>query len=238
MYKISSNTKRSEIPDYIKEGLAPFPVYQIKFMVGIFTFLMLDLVIIMPLLFPLYKLVLYLTIPPMAIMSIWALWLLMRKPENTEMESLLFLGFIGIFGSFCYFVLAMKYNFMLGIQSPFYYICMFIVYLAIIYYFVRNEHKKYSSLKEKRAKKTPAWHYTIAAIGPGAGYIFVQYLMGLAPSMVLIVMSLVFWGISIVFMFILARGFHKYFFIKQNIQFATFHNKKSKQKYTTTKVGG
>ncbi|XQY92392.1 hypothetical protein ACNRWW_02815 [Metabacillus sp. HB246100] len=237
MIKISSNTKRRDIPDHIKEGLAPFPVYQIKFMVCTFTFLMLDLVILLPLLFPVYKTVLFVTIPPMVFMSIWAVWLLLRKPENTEMESLLFLGYIGIVGSFCYFVLTMKYHYMSGIQTPIYYIAMFIVYLAMIYYFVRNEHKKYSSLKEKQAKQTPAWHYTVAAIGPGAGYIFAQYLMGLAPSMVLIIMSLVFFGISIVFMFILARGFHKYFFIKQNIQYATFHNKRLKKKYKMTKVG-
>ncbi len=237
MLKINSNTKRRDIPNYILEGLAAIPIFHIRSLVFVFTFIMLDLAIIMPLFFPTYKTVLYLTVPLIVIINIWALWVLIRKPEKTEMEFLLFLGFIGVVGSFCYFVLAMKYHFMLGIQSPIYYISMFIVYLAAIFYFVRNEHKKYSSLDEKSAKKTPAWHYLVVAVAPGLGYLFAQYLMRLSPSIILIVMSLLFWFISIVYIFFLARGFHKYFFIKQNIEFATFHNKQLKQKYLSKKVG-
>lgn len=237
MLELSKKMKYRELPDHIREGLAPFSIYQIKFMVWGFTYFLLDLLIIMPLLFPIMKPILYITIPPMVIMSIWAFRLLIKKPEDSEMEFLLFLGFLGVVGSFCYFVVVMKYHYMIGIKSPIYYTAMFLIYLSFIYLFLRNEHKKYSSLETKMKKKTPTWHYTLAMIAPGAGYIFAQYLMGLSGFYVLSIMSLVFWGLSLTFTFLIGRGFHKYFFIKKNIHLVTFAKKELNQKYKSPKVG-
>ncbi|MGG3805944.1 hypothetical protein [Metabacillus fastidiosus] len=237
MLTFDSKTKRRNLPDHINEGLEPFSKYEIKFMIGSFTFFMLDLLIIMPLLFPVIKPVLYITLPLMTFVSVWALWLLIRKSEKTEMESLLFLGCLGIVGSFCYFIVAMKYNYMVGVTSPFFYILMFLVYLIIFYFFVRNEFKKYSSLERKPKKKIPAWHYRMAVIAPGAGYIFAQYLMGLSPFHVLGIMSLCFWGLSATYMFVSARAFHKYFFIKKNIHLVVFADKQLNQKYKIKKEG-
>ncbi|MED4534158.1 hypothetical protein [Metabacillus fastidiosus] len=238
MLKLDNETKRRKLPNHIQEGLEPFCKYQIKSMIAVFTFLMLDLLIIMPLLFPVIKLVLYVTLPLMIFVSVWALWLLIRKPEKTEMESLLFLGCLGIVGSFCYFVLAMKYNYMVGITSPFFYIFMFFVYLIINYLFVRNELKKYSSLERKPRKKTPAWHYTMATIAPAAGYISIQYIMDIFSSLIVLsFMSIVFWGLSATYSFLLARAFHKYFFIKKNIHLVVFADKQLNQKYKIKKEG-
>lgn len=172
----------------------------------------------------------------MTFISLWALWLLIRKPEDTEMESLLFLGCLGIVGSLCYFVLAMKYNYMIGISSPIYYVIMFLLYLIFIYYFIRNELKKYSSLFQKNHKKTPAWRYSVAVIAPGAGYIFAQYLMSLSSFLVLSVMSVLFWIMSAAFIFLLARAFHKYFFIKKNIHLVVFTKKELNQKHKSKKA--
>lgn len=237
MFEINKEIKRHNLPDHIKEGLAPISIFQIKFMIGVLTFFLLDFVIMIPLLYPTYKPILYVTLPPMIIISVWAFWLLIRKRENTQMESLLFLGFLGIVGSFCYFVLAMKYNYMIGIQSPFYYIFMLLIYITFIFLFVRNEHKKYSSLQVKLKKKTPVWQYTIALIAPGAGYIFAHYIMGLGSFLVLTVMSVIYFGLSIAYIFILAMGFHKYFFIKKNIHLVRFANKELNQRLNSKKVG-
>jgi hypothetical protein len=154
MLKLESVMKRRDLPDHIKEGLEPFDTNQIKFTIGSSTFFMLDLLIIMPLLFPIIKTVLYLTLPLLILISVWALTILFRKAEDTEMESILHLGCLGIIGSFYYYVLAMKYNYMVGIHSPFYYVLMFLIYLTIIYFFVRNELNKYSSLKKDKEKNT------------------------------------------------------------------------------------
>ncbi|MGG3805946.1 hypothetical protein [Metabacillus fastidiosus] len=237
MLKLDNETKRRNLPDHIREGLEPFPTYQLKFTIGVSTFFMLDLLIIVPLLFPIMKPVLYLTLPLMFIISVWALTILFRNVENTEIESLLFLGCLGITGSFCYFVLAMKYNYMIGIESLFFYILMFLFYLITIYFFVRHQVKKYASLEKKLKKKTPAWHYSLAAIAPAIGYIFAHYIMGLSSFIVLIVMSIVFLGLSTFYIFVLARFFHKYFFIKKNIHLVIFANKQLNQKYKIKKEG-
>lgn len=237
MLKINKDLKYRDLPDHIKEGLSTFSIFQMKSMVWVFTYLLLDIIIIMPLLFPIIQPTLYLTLPPMAIISVWALRLLIKRPEDSEMEFLLFTGFLGIVGSFCYFIVAMKYYYMIGIQSPIYYIIMFLIYLSIIILFLMNEHKKYSSLESKVKKKTPAWHYTIALVAPGLGYIFTQYVMKLSEFFVLFVMSIVFWILSLTFAFLIGRGFHKYFFIKQNIHLVKFTNKELNQKYKATKAG-
>ncbi|MFJ8266752.1 hypothetical protein [Peribacillus asahii] len=47
--------------------------------------------VIMPLLFPVIKPILYITFPLMAMINIWVIALLIRKPEKAEVESLLFI---------------------------------------------------------------------------------------------------------------------------------------------------
>ncbi|PMC34353.1 hypothetical protein CJ195_24025 [Bacillus sp. UMB0899] len=237
MFEINKELKRNNLPDHIREGLAPLPVQQIKFVIGVLTFFLLDILILIPLLFPTYKIVLYITIPLMVMINLWAFSLLFRKRENIQMESLLFLGYLGIVGSFSYFVLAMKYNYMVGIKSPIYYISMFLIYLLINFLFFRNEHKKYSSLEVKGKKKTPAWQFGLAFIAPSAGYIFAHYLIGLGSFLELSIMSVIYWGISITYIFIFARSFHKYFFIKKNIHLVRFANKELNQKLNAKKVG-
>ncbi|MFB5283932.1 hypothetical protein [Peribacillus sp. Hz7] len=225
MLTISKDIKRRDLPDHIQEGLTPFSTVQIKGMIFAYTFLLLDFLIIMPLLFPVIKPILYVTFPLMAMINIWAIALLIRKPEKTEMESLLFIGGSGIIGSFCYFMLILKYSYMLGFISPIYYVIWFIIYAALIYFFVRQQIKKYSSLEKQSEKKTPAWQYTLVSISVPAGYIVAQYVMSFSQSILLSIMMLVYWIFCIFFIFIMARSFHKYFFIKKNMHVAYFANK-------------
>lgn len=229
MFEISKDIKRNNLPEHIREGLAPISIFQIKFMIGVLTFFLLDFLIIIPLLYPTYKILLFVTLPLIGMINLWAFSLLIRKREKTQMESLLFLGSLGIVGSFCYFILAMKYNYIIGIQSPIYFISMFLIYLLFTVFFFRNEHKKYSSLQAIDKKKSPSWHYSLAVIAPGAGYIFSHYLMGLGSSLELTIMSVIYWGISVTYIFIFSRGLHKYLFIKKNIHLVRFADKELNQ---------
>ncbi|MDQ0221245.1 hypothetical protein ELQ35_20885 [Peribacillus cavernae] len=230
MLSIDQDIKRRQLPEHIREHLQPFSTLQIKVIIGAFTFIGLDALVLIPLLFPVIKLVLYITIPLLIFISVWGIWLLIRNAENTELESLLFLGYLGIIGSLCYFILILKYSFMLGIISPIYYVGSFLIYISLIYLFFRHQFKKYSTLEKKLPKKTPAWQYTLVTISVPAGYIAAQYIMGFTPSILLSIMSVVYFVFCIFYIFILSRSFHKYFFIKANIHLVKFANKKLNQR--------
>ncbi|MDQ0221250.1 hypothetical protein ELQ35_20865 [Peribacillus cavernae] len=230
MLKIEQDIKRRRLPQHIKEQLDPFSTMQIKFVIASGTFFMLDLLIILPLLVPVIKAVLFITLPLLIFISLWAIWLLVRKAEDTELESLLFLGCLGIVGSICYFVLSLKYSFMLGIDSPLYYFISIVIFGFIIFLFIRHQVKRYSSLERERTKETPKWHYRVLSISVPAGYLVAHYIMGLSGGFMLSFMTVVFFGMSIFYIFVLAKYLYKYFFIKTNIHLVRFSNKKLNQR--------
>lgn len=106
---------------------------------------------------------------------------------------------------------------MIGVTSPLYFLFMIFVYIGTIIVFIRRQVKKYTSFEKPKDKKTPAWHYAIATIAPAAGYLFSHYIMGLTSSLTLLFMSIIFLIIAVFYIFILARSYQKYFFIKQNL---------------------
>ena len=225
LQKFNKELKRRDLPDHIQEGLLPYNTLQIKSIIGAFTFIGLDLLIILPLLYPLINIVLYVTIPLMILITIWAIYLLVRNPLDTEMESLLFMGCLGTVGSYCYFILILKYIFMSGYDSPTYYIVITIIYLFTIYLFWRRQVNKYSSLEKIEKKETPVWHYKVVTVSLPAGYLASLFIMRQYLSLVFIFIIIMFTILAIAYIFFLASAFHKYFFIKQNMHVAYFENK-------------
>lgn len=230
MMKIAKNVKRKQLPEHIKQQLDPFSTMQIKFAISSITFFLLDLLIILPLIVPVIKVVIYITIPLLIFISIWAILLLLRKAEDTELESILFLGCLGIVGSICYFILALKYSYMLGIESPLYYIISIIIFVLTVYLFIHHQIKRYSNLEKEKKKETPLWHYKVLSISVPAGYLVAHYVMGISDGYVLSLMTVVFMGFSVFYIFILAKYLHKYLFIKANIHLVRFSNKELNQR--------
>lgn len=94
MLKLSENIKRKDLPEHIKEGLTPFPFFQVKFLIGTSTFFMLDLLILLPLIYPVMKPILYFTIPLLIFINIWQSFfsLRMQKKHNWNHFYILFLS--------------------------------------------------------------------------------------------------------------------------------------------------
>jgi len=226
MLKIPQHKRFNQLPEHIQDQLQPLPVYQIKFVIAGGTFLLLDAFVLIPLLFPYMKAFLYVILPLLAGISIWAIWLLCKKVEDIELDSVLFSGYLGVVGAISYFLMGLKCSYIGGIQSPIYYIVMCVLFLATVYFSILQQYKKYDSIEKRPKKNTPAWQYTLVRVSVPVGYIIAQYIMGLSPTLVLVVMTIVWYGFSYLFIWILAKSFHKYFFIKENIHLVYFVNKK------------
>jgi len=226
MLKIPQHKRFNQLPEHVQDQLQPLPVYQIKFVIAGGTFLLLDAFVLIPLLFPYMKAFLYVILPLLAGISIWAIWLLCKKVEDIELDSVLFSGYLGVVGAISYFLMGLKYSYIGGIQSPIYYIVMCVLFLATVYFSILQQYKKYDSIEKRPKKNTPAWQYTLVRVSVPVGYIIAQYIMGLSPTLVLVVMTIVWYGFSYLFIWILAKSFHKYFFIKENIHLVYFVNKK------------
>lgn len=224
MLKISKEIKRRDLPRHIQEELETFSSFHIKMFISVFTFLMLDFLIIIPLSFPIIKPISYVTLPLIALINLWAIWLLIRNKIYTEMESILFLGCLGLVGSFCYFMLTIKYAILLEIESPLYYISMVLAYIFLLFISWRNQARKYISLDNKPEKKTADWQTTIVAIVVPAGYIVANLVMGLSDTIVLSFMMAIFLFLAYFFIYLFSRSFHKYLFIKKNMHVANFEN--------------
>ena len=230
MLKIPQHKRSNQLPGHIQDQLQPFPVYQIKFIIAVGTFLMLDAFVLVPLLFPFMKAFLYVILPFLAGISVWAIWLLCKKVEDIELDTILFVGCLGVVGAICYFLMGLKYSYIGGIQSPIYYIVMCVLFLATVYFSILQQYKKYDSIEKRPKKTTPAWQYTLVRVSVPAGYIIAQYIMGLSSTLVHVVMTIVWYGLSYLFIWILAKYLHKYFFMKENIQFVYFFNKELNRK--------
>lgn len=232
MYKISPGTKRRDIPEHFIEHLSFFPSFQVKFLVGGLTFFLLDLFILFPLLVPENITILFSAAPLLGLISLWATAILVRKTVGIELETILFFGCCGLVGSFAYLLVGFKYSFLMGVTSPLYYAAIAVVYFISIYFFFRHYNKKYSSAKKRDATPTPGWHYTAASIAAPLGYIAAQYLAGVSNFLIVSLITLIFYGFSYFYIFVMTKYFHKYFFIKSNlfyVRFADGSHKTAKQ---------
>ncbi|WP_409290422.1 hypothetical protein [Peribacillus sp. SCS-37] len=216
MLKLPEETRYRQLPNHVQLQLEPFSILNIKPFIFGFTFILLDAIILVPLLVPRIEALLFITLPLIGFVNIWALALLFRKPYKTELESLLFLGFLGGVGAISYFILFLKYSFMAGINTWIFYVIMTVIFLLIVYFFMKHQLIRYSKINKEPEKKTPNWHYKLLSIAAPVGYLLAQYIKDQPTEFVLCVMSLVFLYISIFYVSFLAKYLHKYLFIKKN----------------------
>ncbi|MDX8289319.1 hypothetical protein SLL00_05925 [Metabacillus indicus] len=222
MYKISQDLKRKNIPGHVLEHLDYISHFQVKAQVGGFTFLLLDLFILLPLLTPQNNIFLWIIAPLLVFVSVWAIWILIRNVEKTELESILFLGCLGGVGSLSYFLIGLKYSYVLGISSFVYYLFSVLLYLLALFLFVRHYKNKFSTIEKRPKKTTPKWHYTVLSVSVPIGYILGHYLVGASEYLMLSVLTLIFYGFSLTYMFLFIKFLHKFLYIKTNYHFARF----------------
>ncbi|WP_071461507.1 hypothetical protein [Bacillus massilinigeriensis] len=230
MIQLPQNLKRKQLPGHILFQLEPLSYDDHKMQISMVTFFLIDALLIAPLFVIWVNWASFITLPMMIIINIWAIALLFRKSINIEIETILFVCYAGLVGSICYFVAGLKQIYLLGMDSLGFYLAMAAIYLVATCLFVFHQFKKYSLGSNFKQKETPAWHYAVASIAIPAGYIASKYLMRLSESIISLSITVVLLLSSYGFMWLFAKYFHKYFFIKKNIQYVKLANKEVKDK--------
>lgn len=156
MLKIDERLKLREMPKYVNEQLSFIDTINIKFMVAVYVFLMLDLFMFGPLFFPFVTLHLYILLPPLIILNLWATWILVRNPYSVQYEMILLLAAIGVYGSLAYLILAHKlaYYFM-SIHDWSYYVIVTLLYLLTTLWILRYRLSRFKDLSYEALKE---WH--------------------------------------------------------------------------------
>ncbi|WP_203289454.1 hypothetical protein [Metabacillus sp. cB07] len=215
-FRLDRNLKRSQLPDSFYKNLGPYPTFQMKTTISVFTLFMIDFLLLFPMLALGVNIFTYLTVPLIAILNIWALALLFRNVEKTQVESIQFIMFLGLTGSWGFFLLSLKFAYMSGVITWVYYAVMTVLYITSIFIFFYKQLNSYwKEFKEDR-KDTPRWHYVVLSAGPPIGYILAQFLMGLGEDVTLIVMTGILIMFSVFFTYLMTKSIHKYLFVKNN----------------------
>ncbi|MFC7372596.1 hypothetical protein ACFQPF_13040 [Fictibacillus iocasae] len=234
MLKIDPSVKRKDIPDHFFEQLSFIESWKVKSSVLIVTFIMLDLLILVPLISPPIEWILWLTMPPISVINLWALTMLVRKAESIHYEFILFIGSIGAVGSFTYYVLVQKMAIMIlkGHFLSFFFVST-LGYVAFFVFQIWFYKKKYSSLDSKFGLfKDLPWHYKALYWSLPVGAVFAQFVMSRSEFFMVSVMIIVYSFFSGFFTCVSVKFFHRFFFMSANEHLLRFpgETKKTRKK--------
>ncbi|MEC2159606.1 hypothetical protein [Virgibacillus halodenitrificans] len=227
----------NKLPLYVNQHLSFLDTGNIRFMIAVWTFLLLDLCAL-PLLYPRVNIIYYVTIPLLVFIHLWAIRLLIKNTYSTQFECLLFIGVHGVIGSICYFILIQKTAyFNLGIRAPMYYVISTILYLLITGILVSYQFYKYSSIKKKtmqsvrkeREKESSNKYGYVIVLFPALGYTLSQTVMKQSDVAMYSLVYFAFLLLSIVLAYFAAKYLHKYFFMKANMEFVRFQTPSKKE---------
>ncbi|MCU9613234.1 hypothetical protein OEV98_06670 [Caldibacillus lycopersici] len=231
MRKLDENIKYNNLSTFQKGHLTPPPALGIKGSIALFTFIVLDLMCLLPMLAdPFMPMFLWLVLPVILLVNLWAISLLVRNVYSIQLESVLFLGAFSAVGAYSFFVLVQKFAYyVVGMQSPVFLIVSLLIVLLTVIYFVLYYAKKVAATEDSSVnKERTIW--SIAFSGPALGYILYQTIIEDSPffNHFLIV---VFFLFALFFLYIAVKFFHKYLFMKTNYHLVNFHEPaKSEQK--------
>ncbi|MFC7372597.1 hypothetical protein ACFQPF_13045 [Fictibacillus iocasae] len=216
--KIDPSVKYRDLPDHFCEHLNFIDTDQIRYAAFAFTFVMLDFLLILPILYPPHPLTFWLTIPLLGIINLWTLAIFVRKPEKLRFEIIIFIAWATAIGSFCNFVLAQKMAyFVLGVDSPAFFIVTLAGYIALILQQIWFHWKKYASVKNNFGVfKDLPWHHKLLCWSVPTGYMVAHFAMNTSEYAGLSLVTSAILGLSSIFTYISVKFFHKYRFMKTN----------------------
>lgn len=203
-----------ELPIKVQEHLLLLSTFQIKPIITVYTFIILNFAII-PLVYPNHLKLTLIVIPFIVLVNLWCLVLLMKNVYSIQITVFLFLGVLGVVGTVSYYILFYKYVFLLleiknisFLVISFLALLLFVIYL-IVYY--SNLHKLENISSSKINIGVPA------TLGPVIGYVLYQFVSKHSDEAVLTLMGVTFYIFTLFFAYTAVKLIHKYMFIKTNL---------------------
>lgn len=206
--------RKRQLPYKIQEHLLLPNTFQIKSIIAVYTFILLNFSII-PLIFPNYFILSSTAIPLIVVVNLWCLVLLLKNVYKIQISVLLFLGVFGVVGTISYYLLFYKYVFLLlGNENVYFLGTSFIALLLFIIYFMVY----YSNLHKIKSKSPTNINRGLSAtLAPVIGYVLYQFVSNHSNEAVLSLMGVIFYIFTLFFAYTAVKFIHKYMFIKANI---------------------
>jgi len=228
MLKIDERLKFKDLPKYISEQLFYIETFNIRASIFITTFVMLDLMVVLPLLVPLIPIYLYILVPPLLLFHIWSMRIMIKNPYSVQYETILFFAIWGVLSTIVFAVLSQKMAFyLIGIKGFSYYLITTVLFLVAVgsilnyrlsryrdlsYDAIKLAKKKERELKRKAGKE----HYPlIITFVPGLGYMVAQMIKH-NETFVYCMLVIIFWGFAVFCSYVAIKFIQRSFMLKVN----------------------
>lgn len=228
MLRIDKNIKTKRLPNYISQQLYYVKTDEIRSSVCGMTYILIDLLIILPLLSPFIPIYVYLIAPPLLLLHGWNIRILIKNPYSVQFETLLYIAALSLAGMFSFFLIAQKIAyFYADIKDGRFYFINTMLYLAatigILFYRLNKfknlsyetliEMKKAETAKEKKRNRYDSLLYAALCLGV-ATIRFMRH--GGRISNVFAFVC--FWGLALFFSYTAIKFIHRILFIRANIE--------------------
>lgn len=237
MLKIDEGISRHQLPPNILNHLELLPIGNIKSAISLLTFLVLDLIVLLPMISdPFIKGLLMLIAPFIIFINIWAILLVIRNAYSTQLETVLFLGILGFITAISLLILSQKIAyFVVGMKSLLFFVICLIIYIVTVIYFIFYCNKVLSK-ESKKKKSTRQFSWPLLYTTPAIGYI-VYHSFIKKSGYLHHVMILVFYLLGMLFIYISVKFLHKYLFIKNNSTFVVYQEPSKKEQKQANEKG-
>ncbi|MCY8384312.1 hypothetical protein [Bacillus haynesii] len=217
MLRLDAYKKFKHLPRNIKRHLiADEATSQDKWSMLFCIIVLLDLICGIPLFAHGEKIFTIIALPFMIFINLWTIFLMFTKLDKINATTFgLFKGGTGIASSICYLLLSLKYVHYVTGYNPILMITTLISYSIVTIGFIRY----YVIVLPKGSKKensSTSWGTYLLTLGPGMGYITVQFMFHFSDSIVNLFMSYIYLFLACFFSYMGIKFTHQYFFIKAN----------------------
>jgi len=228
MLRIDKNIKTKRLPNYISQQLYYVKTDEIRSSVCIMTYILIDLLIILPLLSPFIPIYVYLIAPLLLLLHVWSIRILIKNPYSVQLETLFYIAALSLAGMFSFFLIAQKIAyFYADIKDARFYFINTMLYMAatigILFYRLNKfkdlsyetliEMKKAETAKEKKRNR----FYPLLYAAPGLGVATMKFMRheGRISNIFAVVC---FWGLALFFSYTAIKFIHRILFIRVNLE--------------------
>ncbi|MBP1971414.1 hypothetical protein J2Z83_003553 [Virgibacillus natechei] len=236
--KIDPETRHQNLAQHVKQQLEFISVEDVRSSVIVMVLVIYDAPLLLGLL-SIFKLeFLWIVSPFILILHLWGIRLIIKNPYSTQFEMILFMGIWGLFGAISFFVMVQGMSYYtLHITSVFYYIIINLTAILLTYILVKYQIDKYAGDPTKEKKSGNQSKYLgLLTIAPAIGYILAQ---SVQETVVLkhVFSLIVVYFFAIFLVYAAAKFLHRYFFMRENMDYVNYHPLSNKEKKKIIKQG-
>lgn len=232
MLKIDESIRRKYIPSHVWTQLHPIHVQEVKTWIFFLTFLLLDVLCIIPVIGNIFhKGFILAVIIPAIFINGWAVTILVRNSYSTQIEMLYFVFTNSVILALCMFLVAQKIVYVdAQVESSAFIIISILFYTGWIIYFIQYIFKKYANMKWKYGQKNVLLDLLsiFMLLLPSNGYNFYHFYVKGHPFEEYIT-SFIYLSLGILPIYLTILFLHRILYIRANLRLFRFYEPSKKE---------